>query len=394
MRLPVLPPFRPMLAKAIRDLPAAGEMLFEPKWDGFRCLVFRDGDEIELGSRNDRPLTRYFPEILDPLREALPPRCVVDGEIVVVTDDGLDFDALQQRIHPAESRVNRLAGETPASYIAFDLIALDDEDLTGAPFRDRRARLEAVLGDVRPPVHLCPDDRDRDVAADWFERFEGAGFDGVMAKALDDPYQSDKRSQLKVKHLRTADMVVAGYRRHKDGKGIGSLLLGLYDNEGSLHSVGVCSAFTAARRTELIDELAPVRVRRARRASLAAVGRRGCARGPAHAGRAEPMEHRQGPVLRAGAHRVGRRGRVRGPPGRMAAATPRPLRALAARQDARRVPLRPARADRAGRAAHDLRRLTPTTFLRKPPFRGVVRRKVGVWRGVRRTGRPRARTCA
>ena len=257
MQLPVMPPFRPMLAKAVHDLPEKGDLLFEPKWDGFRCLVFRDGDEIELGSRNDRPLTRYFPELLAPLAAALPERCVVDGEVVVVTDDGLDFDALQQRIHPAESRVNRLAAETPASFVAFDLIALGDDDLTGMPFGERRATRESILGDAEPPIHLCPTTRDRDVAADWFERFEGAGFDGVMAKGLADPYQSDKRAQLKVKHLRTADMVVAGYRRHKDGKGVGSMLLGLYDDEGTLHSIGVCSAFSAARRAELVDELAP-----------------------------------------------------------------------------------------------------------------------------------------
>jgi ATP-dependent DNA ligase len=260
MDLPVMPPFRPMLAKAVRELPDRDDVLYEPKWDGFRCLVFRDDDEVELGSRNDRPLTRYFPELLDPLREALPPRCVVDGEVVVVTNDGLDFDALQQRIHPAASRVNRLAAETPASFVAFDLIALGDDDLTSAPFGERRGRLESLLADVHAPIHLCPTTRDRNLASDWFERFEGAGFDGVMAKPLADPYLSDKRAQLKVKHLRTADMVVAGYRRHKDGVGVGSLLLGLYDDEGTLHSVGVASAFTAARRLELVDELAPYEV--------------------------------------------------------------------------------------------------------------------------------------
>src|SRR4051794_39996815 len=179
-----MPPVRPMLAKAVHAVPRAPGLLYEPKWDGFRCIVFRDGDEIELGSRNDRPLTRYFPELLDPLLAALPERCAIDGEVVVVTDDGLDFDALQQRIHPAESRVNRLAAETPASYVAFDLIALGDEDLTSVPFGERRARLESLLADVRAPIHLCPTTDDRDVAADWFERFEGAGFDGVMAKRL------------------------------------------------------------------------------------------------------------------------------------------------------------------------------------------------------------------
>ena len=260
VRLPLSPPVKPMLARAVHEVPRADGLSYEPKWDGFRCIVFRDGDEVELGSRNDRPLTRYFPELLAHLREALPERCVVDGEIVVVTDDGLDFDTLQQRLHPAASRVAKLAAETPASFVAFDLLALDDRDLTPAPFSERRTLLEAhLVGGLH--VHLTPTTRDPAVAEDWFDRFEGAGFDGVMAKPLDQPYQQDKRVMWKVKHERTADCVVAGFRWHKDGQGVGSLLLGLYDDDGHLHHVGVASSFTAARRRELVDELAPLRDR-------------------------------------------------------------------------------------------------------------------------------------
>jgi ATP-dependent DNA ligase len=250
-----------MLAKAVHEVPRAAGLRYEPKWDGFRCVVFRDGDEIELGSRNDRPLTRYFPELVERLRTALPDRCVVDGEVVVVTDDGLAFDALQQRLHPAESRVRRLAEETPASFVAFDLLALGDEDLTGAPFDERRRRLEGALAGEHPDVHLTPISDDPAVAEDWFTRFEGAGFDGVMAKPGDQPYLQDKRAMWKVKHERTADCVVAGFRWHKDGQGVGSLLLGLYDDAGTLHHVGVASSFTAARRRELVEELAPLRER-------------------------------------------------------------------------------------------------------------------------------------
>lgn len=259
MDLPVLPPVKPMLAKAAYELPEGADLVFEPKWDGFRCIVFRDGDEIVLGSRNDRPLTRYFPEILPRLREALPERCVVDGEIVVVNDDRLDFGALQQRIHPAESRVNMLAEATPSSYIAFDLLALGDDDLMGEPFAERRARLAEVLDGARPPVHLTPATTDPEVAARWFAAFEGAGLDGVMAKDASGAYQPDKRVQIKVKHLRTADCVVAGYRVHKDGNGVGSFLLGLYDDAGNLNHVGVASSFAAKRRAELLDEVDDLR---------------------------------------------------------------------------------------------------------------------------------------
>jgi ATP-dependent DNA ligase len=245
-----------MLAKAVDGLPE-GDLLFEPKWDGFRCIAFRDGDEIELGSRNERPLTRYFPEILGPLRDSLPPRCVVDGELVVARHGRLDFDALQQRIHPAASRINLLGQQTPASFVVFDLLALDDLDLTPLAFGERRATLERLADRFAPPVHLTPATVDRSVAADWFKRFEGAGLDGVMAKPRDLPYVPDKRVQFKVKHQRTADCAIAGFRWHKDGEGIGSLLLGLYDESGGLHHVGVASSFAAKRRRELVDEIRP-----------------------------------------------------------------------------------------------------------------------------------------
>ena len=238
--------------------------------------MFRDGDELELGSRNDRPLTRYFPELVELLLDALPERCVVDGEIVVVTESGLDFDTLQHRLHPAESRVRKLAEETPASFVAFDLLALDDRDLTGEPFAERRRLLEGVLdGRPRPGAPHADDRRPRRWPRTGSPASRAPGFDGVMAKPADQPYQQDKRVMWKVKHERTADCVVAGFRWHKDGEGVGSLLLGLFDDEGTLHHVGVASSFTAARRRELVDELAPLRERRARRPPVARVGRRG-----------------------------------------------------------------------------------------------------------------------
>lgn len=254
-----MPPVKPMLAKSVPEVPRAAGLVYEPKWDGFRCVVFRDGDDIILGSRNDRPLTRYFPELVELLRAVLPQRCVVDGEIVVVTGAGLDFDTLQNRLHPAESRVRKLAAETPASFVAFDLLALDDRDLTGEPFAERRRLLEGVIGGTLARVHLTPTTTDPDVAEDWFTRFEGAGFDGVMAKPGHLPYAQDKRVMFKVKHERTADCVVAGFRWHKDGEGVGSLLLGLFDDTGALHHVGVASSFTAVRRRELVTELEPLR---------------------------------------------------------------------------------------------------------------------------------------
>jgi ATP-dependent DNA ligase len=260
MTLPVNPPIDPMLAKLTRELPPAGQVSFEPKWDGFRCIVFRDGDDLDLQSRNNKPLLRYFPELREPLLDQLPARAVLDGELVVANERGLDFDALQLRQHPAASRVKKLAAEIPASYVAFDLLALDDENVCPLPFRERRARLEAILGDARPPIHITPTTLDRDLANDWFTRFEGAGFDGVVAKPLDDSYHPGERKMLKVKHERTADCVAAGFRVHKDGKGVGSLLCGLYDDDGGvLHHVGVASGMAAPVRARLLEEVEPLR---------------------------------------------------------------------------------------------------------------------------------------
>jgi ATP-dependent DNA ligase len=259
MNLPVQPPIKPMLAKLARSIPDTPGVLYEPKWDGFRCIVFRDGDDIELTSRNQKPFNRYFPELLPLLADALPDRCVVDGEIVVAQAEGngLDFDALQQRIHPAESRVNMLAEQTPSEFVAFDILALGDENLMSTPFGERRRVLEAEL---RPNagVHLTPATTDPTIAERWFTRFEGAGLDGLMVKSLDGVYTPDKRTLVKVKHERTADCVVAGFRIHKDGEGVGSLLLGLYGDDDRLNHVGVCAAFTAAFRKDLVDELGPL----------------------------------------------------------------------------------------------------------------------------------------
>src|SRR5438874_5445246 len=261
MRLPFAPPLAPMLSSAADALPGGEGWQFEPKWDGFRTLVFRDGDEILLQSRDERPMNRYFPELGAPLARTLPERCVVDGEIVIVGPDGLDFEALLLRIHPAASRVKLLSEQAPASFVAWDLLALGDEDLRQAPLAVRRERLEQVLAGAAPPVHLSPATRDRAMAEDWFRRFEGAGLDGVMAKRLDAPYRAGERTMIKVKHSRTADCVVAGFRWHKKGPGtmVGSLLLGLYDDRGKLHHVGVTAAFTTAMRKQLVEELAPLR---------------------------------------------------------------------------------------------------------------------------------------
>ena len=261
MNLPVNPPVLPMLAKRVDAIPDGGSWLFEPKWDGFRSLVFRDGDEIYIQSRDSKPLNRYFPELLDPLRAALPPRCVLDGEIVVVTNEGLDFDRLQLRLHPAASRVKLLSEQTPASIVFFDLLAEDNHELCSQPFRNRRAKLESILRAVTPPIYLTPATTDRDLATDWFRRFEGAGFDGVMAKPIEGTYEPDKRVMFKVKHERDCDCVVAGFRWYKKGDKtlIGSLLLGLYDN-GRLEHVGVCSSFSTAKRAELAEFLEPYRV--------------------------------------------------------------------------------------------------------------------------------------
>jgi len=258
VQLPVMPPVRPMLSKAVTDIPEGGS--YEPKWDGFRSIWFKDGDDVQFGSRNERPLTRYFPELVEAALAELPDRCVVDGEIVIATDDGLDFDALQLRMHPAASRVRLLAEQTPASFIAFDLLALGDDDFTGRPFTERRAALVDALADCRPPIHLTPATTDVSVARRWFDEFEGAGLDGVVAKPLDGTYQPDKRVMFKVKHQRTADCVVAGYRLHKSGDdAIGSLMLGLYRDDGALASVGVVGAFPMATRRELFTELQPLR---------------------------------------------------------------------------------------------------------------------------------------
>ncbi len=259
MDLPVMPPVKPMLAKAVGEIPP--DQVYEPKWDGFRAIVFRDGDDVEIGSRNTKPITRYFPEVAEAVRRELPERCVVDGEIVVASADamGLDFEALLQRIHPADSRVQLLARETPAVLIVFDLLALGDDDLTGHPFADRRARLERAIDGGGPGVYLTRATADLATARQWFALFEGAGLDGIIAKDPALTYQPDKRVMSKIKHERTADCVVAGYRVHKNADdAVGSLLLGLYDDAGRLASVGVTSSFPMARRRELFSELQPL----------------------------------------------------------------------------------------------------------------------------------------
>ena len=250
-----------MLAKRVAELPQGDTWIFEPKWDGFRALIFRDGEETLIQSRDGKSLNRYFPELLIVLEQQLPSRCVLDGEIVIATDHGLDFDALQLRVHPAASRVKLLAEQTPASIVFFDLLCEDGEDFRELPFRDRRTRMEALLIKAVPPVHLTPMTRNQADAADWFKRFEGAGLDGVMAKSSEGTYQPNKRVMLKVKHERDCDCVVAGFRWHKDGEGaaIGSLLLGLYDQGGKLQHVGVCASFKMEQRRELVEFLAPYR---------------------------------------------------------------------------------------------------------------------------------------
>jgi ATP-dependent DNA ligase len=255
-----MPPVAPMLAKPVKEIPG-GPMSFEPKWDGFRSIVFRDSDEVEIGSRNERPMTRYFPELVEAVLANLPERCVVDGEIIAIgaSGDRLDFEVLQQRIHPAASRVKMLSQSTPARFVAFDLLALGDTDYTRRPFAERRAALVEALSSASPPVHLTAATTDRAVAERWFDQFEGAGLDGLIAKPLDGPYKQDKRTMFKIKHERTADCVVAGYRVHKSGPNrIGSLLLGLYDEDGTLASVGVIGAFPLERRGRLFEELQPL----------------------------------------------------------------------------------------------------------------------------------------
>jgi ATP-dependent DNA ligase len=256
----IAPPIEPMLAKLADDLPSGGDFLYEPKWDGFRAIVFRGRSDVFIQSRDLRPLDRYFPELREPLLRMLPDGCVVDGELVIATPDGLDFDALQLRLHPAASRVARLAEGTPASVIGFDLLAVEGRDLRGIPQRERRVLLEQVLENAGPPIYLTPMTLDRALAAEWLSRFEGAGLDGVIAKPAQGTYQPGRRAMIKVKHARTADCVVAGFRWHKSGKdAVGSLLLGLYDERGMLQHVGVTAAFTMARRKQLALELAPLR---------------------------------------------------------------------------------------------------------------------------------------
>ena len=259
-----MPPVEPMLANSVPEIPSAPGMSYEPKWDGFRTIIFRDGDEVELVSRGGKTMTRYFPEVVEQVRAQLPPRCVVDGEVILIRrEDGstpkLDFELLQQRIHPAASRVKMLAERTPCDFVAFDLLALDDESLMAKPYARRREALEAALGGVVPPMHVTPITDDLETARGWFEVFEGAGLDGLIAKPADIKYAPNKRLMYKIKHARTADCVVAGFRFHKTGEIVGSLLLGLFDDEGRLHHVGVSASFSAARRKELLDELAPLR---------------------------------------------------------------------------------------------------------------------------------------
>ena len=255
------PPIEPMLSKGLDSLPQAPGLLYEPKWDGFRALVFRGKDELYIQSRDCKPLDRYFPELHEALLSAMPERSVLDGEIVIATERGLDFDLLQLRLHPAASRVEKLARATPSAFVAFDALALSGEDLRSTPQAERRTRLEAALAEARPPLHLTPVTRDRDQAAQWLERFEGAGLDGVIAKDPASPYQPGKRVMFKIKHARTADCVIAGFRWHKNGPGtlVGSLLLGLYDDGGKLQHVGVTSSFTNAKRRELVEELSELR---------------------------------------------------------------------------------------------------------------------------------------
>jgi ATP-dependent DNA ligase len=261
MQLPVNPPILPMLAKRVSELPRTGDWIFEPKWDGFRALIFRDGEEVLIQSRDEKPLNRYFPELIEPLKKQLPKRCVLDGEVVVAKDGALDFDALQLRIHPAASRIKLLSEEIPSSIVFFDLLAEGARDLRDQPFEKRRQKLQSMLASVEPPLHLTPATREFAEASDWFRRFEGAGLDGVVAKPTAGTYESNRRVMLKVKHERDCDCVVAGFRWHKKGERtrIGSLLLGLFDDEGVLHHVGVCASFTDQKRLELVEFLAPYR---------------------------------------------------------------------------------------------------------------------------------------
>ena len=314
MNLPVSPPVLPMLAKRVAEIPEGEGWIFEPKWDGFRALVFRDGDEVLIQSRDEKSLNRYFPELVETLRAALPQRCVLDGEIVLARGEELDFEMLQQRIHPAASRVKLLAQQIPASVVFFDLLCDGDRDLRTAPFRERRALLEARLAGVAPPVHLTPATTDRALAGDWFRRFEGAGLDGVVAKSADGAYESNKRVMLKVKHERECDCVVAGFRWHaRDPQAVGSLLLGLYDDTGKLQHVGVARQLHRRQAKRADAAAGAVPRRRPRRPSLARLGQRRRARrpGPPRPRREEPLEPGQGSLVAAHPPRAGRRGRLR-----------------------------------------------------------------------------------
>jgi ATP-dependent DNA ligase len=260
MKLPFQPPVSHMLAKAVPEIPSSDDWVYEPKWDGFRCMMFFDGAQVYLQSRDAKPLARYFPELESALRSAVPGRMVLDGEIVIATDSGLAFDALQMRIHPAESRVRMLAAEMPASFVAFDILALDDDDLRENGFAERRSVLTKALAGVQSPVHVTPATLDRTIAADWFERFEGAGLDGIIAKRSGEAYLPGKRAWLKIKHVRTVDCVLGGLRwsRGEEGRSIGSLLLGLYDEHGVLHHVGHTSSFKVAERIAMVEALMPL----------------------------------------------------------------------------------------------------------------------------------------
>ena len=361
LHLPFEPPLEPMLAKAVDGLPSDDGWLFEPKWDGFRALVFRDGDALYTQSRDLKPLDRYFPELAAPLLASLPDRCVLDGEIVIARDGSLDFEALLLRIHPAASRVQMLAAEAPASYVAWDLLALGDEDLRDTPQGERRGRLETALAGVEPPVHLTPATRDRSTAGDWFARFEGAGLDGVVAKKLDAPYQPGKRAMLKIKHQRTADCVVAGFRWHKNGPGthVGSLLLGLHDDTGKLNHVGVTSSFSWDRRAALAEELAPLRDHAMddhpwrEWAEWAGYGEAD-ASGQRLPGATSRWNRGKDLSWEPAARGACRGGRLRPSPGR-SLPTWHDVQALAPRQAAVGLPLRPARGDRTLRDRPDLR---------------------------------------
>ncbi len=359
-----MPPVQPMLAKAVKGIPDPakhGGLVFEPKWDGFRCLVFRDGDEVELASRNTKPLTRYFPEVVDAVRASLPQRCVLDGEIFVSIGDRLEFEKLQERIHPADSRVRMLAEKTPAGFVAFDLLALGDESLVGEPFEVRRARLAEALADVEPPIFLTRTTTDPAEAQEWFQQFEGAGLDGVVAKPLGATYQPNARTMLKIKHERTADVVVAGYRLHKTSTPekplLGSLLLGLYARRPAAahRGVGVVhgqASRGAARRAAAAGVRGPLR------APLGRLERVGDREPRPGAGHAEPLERRQGPLVHPAAPGAGARGGLR-PHGGQPVPAHRAVQALAPGPRPRVVRLRPAGGAGELRPGRGAERLTP-----------------------------------